>query len=60
MYGALQASLRGLLDAVRKGMRNAGSDKALEVGVTAFVHYLVSDPPRRGSCCSRASARHPR
>jgi len=45
MYAALQASLRGLLDSVRVGMANAGSDKSLlEVGVTAFVNYLVSDP----------------
>ena len=45
MYSALQASLRGLLDSVRKDLRNRGSDKSLlEVGVTAFVEYLVSDP----------------
>jgi AcrR family transcriptional regulator len=45
MYAALQASLRGLLDSVRKDLRNVGSDKSLlEVGVTAFVCYLVSDP----------------
>ena len=45
MYGALQASLRGLLSCVRNNMRAAGPDKRpIEVGVTAFVHYLVSDP----------------
>jgi AcrR family transcriptional regulator len=45
MYAALQASLLGLLDSVRKDLRNVGSDKSLlEVGVTAFVRYLVSDP----------------
>jgi len=45
MYAALQASLLGLLDSVRKDLRNVGSDKSLlEVGVTAFVGYLVSDP----------------
>ncbi|MGO9876092.1 MAG: TetR/AcrR family transcriptional regulator [Acidimicrobiia bacterium] len=45
MYAALQASLLGLLDSVRKDLRNVGSDKTLlEVGVTAFVSYLVSDP----------------
>jgi AcrR family transcriptional regulator len=45
MYGALQASFRGLLGCVRTNMRAAGPDKSLlEVGVTAFVHYLVSDP----------------
>jgi AcrR family transcriptional regulator len=45
MYAALQASLRGLLDSVRKDLRNVGSGKSLlEVGVSAFVGYLVSDP----------------
>ena len=45
MYSALEASLRGLLDSVRKDLRNRGTDKSLlEVGVTAFVGYLVSDP----------------
>jgi AcrR family transcriptional regulator len=45
MYAALQASLRGLLDSVRKDLRNNGSGTSLlEVGVTAFVQYLVSDP----------------
>jgi len=45
MYAALQAALRGLLDSVRNGMRAAGPDtRLIEVGVTAFVGYLVSDP----------------
>ena len=46
MYAALQAALRGLLDSVRNGLRAAGPEtRTIEVGVTAFVHYLVSDPP---------------
>ena len=45
MYAALQASLRGLLESVQGDLRAAGPDKRLiEVGVTAFVNYLVSDP----------------
>ncbi len=45
MYGALQESFRGLLDCVRANMRAAGAEKSLlEVGVSAFVQYLVSDP----------------
>jgi AcrR family transcriptional regulator len=45
MYAALQAALRGLLDSVRAGLRAGGADaRPIEVGVTAFVGYLVSDP----------------
>jgi AcrR family transcriptional regulator len=45
MYSALQESLRGLLDAVRKDLRSARPDQSrIEIGVTAFVGYLVSDP----------------
>ena len=45
MYAALQAALRGLLESVREGMRAAEPDtRLIEVGVTAFVGYLVSDP----------------
>ena len=45
MYSALQASLRGLLDYVRKDLRDAKTGQSLiEVGVTAFVRFLVSDP----------------
>ena len=45
MYAALQAALRGLLDSVRAGLRAGGADgRPIEIGVTAFVNYLVSDP----------------
>ena len=45
MYGALQASLHALLVAVRKGMADANANSSLiEVGVTAYVEFLVSDP----------------
>jgi AcrR family transcriptional regulator len=45
MYAALQESLRGLLDAVRNNLRAARPDQSLiEIGVGAFVGYLVSDP----------------
>jgi AcrR family transcriptional regulator len=45
MYAALQASLRGLLDAVHAKLREAARGKSvLETGVSAFVGYLVSDP----------------
>ena len=45
MYAALQASLRGLLDTVRKNLAEAEPGKSLiESGVTAFVGFLVSDP----------------
>ena len=45
MYAALQASLSGLLDAVRCGLKAATPGTPLiAVGVTAFVNYLVSDP----------------
>jgi AcrR family transcriptional regulator len=45
MYGALQASLHALLAAVRKGMADADRNSSLiEVGVTAYVDFLVSDP----------------
>jgi len=45
MYGALQASLHALLAAVRKGMADANTNSSLiEVGVTAYVEFLVSDP----------------
>src|SRR6478752_10506537 len=38
MYAALQASLRGLLEAVRAHLRNAEPSKTpIETGVTAFV-----------------------
>ena len=45
MYGALQASLHALLAAVRKGMADASANSSLiEVGVTAYVNFLVTDP----------------
>src|SRR5260221_9139855 len=45
MYGALQASLQALLAAVRNGMRAVDRDANLiEVGVTAYVEFLVNDP----------------
>ena len=45
MYAALRASLRGLLEAVRANLRDAGPGQSiLETGVSAFVGYLVSDP----------------
>jgi len=45
MYGALQASLHALLAAVRKGMADSNTNSSLiEVGVTAYVEFLVSDP----------------
>ena len=45
MYAALEAALAGLLDSVQQDLRNIGSDVTLiDVGVTGFVSYLVSDP----------------
>jgi len=45
MYGALQACLRSLLDAMRSELDHAGPDENLtEVGVCAFVDCLVADP----------------
>jgi AcrR family transcriptional regulator len=45
MYAALQAALRGLLDSVRAGMRErGGAARPIEIGVSSFVGYLVSDP----------------
>ena len=45
MYAALQASLRGLLEAVHTNLRTAGPEQSpIQTGVTAFVGYLVSDP----------------
>src|SRR5262249_19546637 len=45
MYAALQAALRGLLDSVRAGLRAGGAEgRPIEIGVTAFVGYLLSDP----------------
>lgn len=45
MYGALQESLRALLAAVRKGIARADRAQSLiEVGITAYVEFLVTDP----------------
>jgi len=45
MYGALQTSLRSLLDTVRRTIFAAAPDDDLvEVGITAYVHWLVTDP----------------
>lgn len=45
MYGALQTSLRSLLDAVRRAIFAAGPDDDLvEVGITAYVRRLSADP----------------
>jgi AcrR family transcriptional regulator len=45
MYGALQASLHALLASVRKRMAEVDRNSSLiEVGVTAYVEFLVDDP----------------
>ncbi len=45
MYGALQASLQALLASVRKRMAEVDRTSSLiEVGVTAYVEFLVTDP----------------
>src|SRR3954453_16362233 len=45
MYGALQTSLRSLLDTVRHALLNPPPDSNVtEVGIYAYVNCLVSDP----------------
>ena len=45
MYGALQTSLRKLLDSVRDALMNADPERNItEVGVEAYVNCLVDDP----------------
>jgi AcrR family transcriptional regulator len=45
MYGALQTTLRGLLDHVREKLYHADqSTNITEVGVRAYVDWLVADP----------------
>src|SRR4029077_16820140 len=45
MYGALQTSLRHLLDAVRHSLARATpDDDIVAVGVRAYVDCLVADP----------------
>jgi AcrR family transcriptional regulator len=45
MYGAVQTSLRALLDTMRARLDAAGpGDNPIEVGVRAYVDWLVADP----------------
>ena len=45
MYGALQTSLRGLLDYVRENLLHADPERNItEVGIRAYVDWLVADP----------------
>jgi AcrR family transcriptional regulator len=45
MYGALQTSLRHLLDTVRDALLNATPEQnIIEVGISAYVDCLVADP----------------
>jgi len=45
MYGALRASLDGLLSSVRRRLSLTESGASLfEAGVTAYVEFLVADP----------------
>jgi len=45
MYGALQTSLRNLLDTVRNRLVHARPDEnVVEVGIRAYVECLVADP----------------
>lgn len=45
MYGALQTCLRALLDTMRTKLEHASfGDNLTEVGVRAYVDYLVADP----------------
>jgi len=45
MYGALQTSMRALLEDVRRSIFRAGpDDDPLAVGIRAYVEHLVSDP----------------
>jgi AcrR family transcriptional regulator len=45
MYGALQTCLRTLLDTMRNKLEHASfGDNLTEVGVRAYVDYLVADP----------------
>src|ERR1700730_7722713 len=46
MYGALQTSLRHLLDTVRNKLVHAAPEEnVVEVGIRAYVDCLVADPP---------------
>ena len=45
MYGALQRSLRSLLEAVRCAILQSGpDDDPVAVAITAYVEHLVADP----------------
>lgn len=45
MYGALQVSLRALLDDVRRAIFLAGPDgDPVEIGIRAYIEHLVADP----------------
>ncbi|MGQ0825854.1 MAG: TetR/AcrR family transcriptional regulator [Actinomycetota bacterium] len=45
MYGALQTSLRALLDDVRTAIyKSSPEDDPVEVGIRAYVDHLVADP----------------
>ena len=46
MYGALQTCLRSLLDTVRTKLVNTTPEEDItEVGIRAYVEWLVNDPP---------------
>jgi AcrR family transcriptional regulator len=46
MYGALQTSLRNLLDKVRDSLLSAPPNSDLiSIGITTYVEVLVGDPP---------------
>jgi AcrR family transcriptional regulator len=45
MYGALQRSLRDIIDHLQKSLRNASPlDDVVEVGIRAYVESLLNDP----------------
>jgi AcrR family transcriptional regulator len=45
MYGALQRSLREILDNLQKQLRNASPvDNVVEIGIRAYVDSLLADP----------------
>ena len=62
MYAALQASLRGLLDAVRNEPARRGDPTRASSRSASPRSSTTSCPtrPPRGSCCSKASAPRPR
>jgi AcrR family transcriptional regulator len=44
MYGALQMSMRSLLDHVREAIEHSPGPDVVETSIRAYVDYLVSDP----------------